>query len=158
MDNAKLITNRSLDNGMDLHYFDSSKRMAGDRWLVRLQCKSAFPVLNFYYNQYHHIEPELFDALKEKMGESVSFEITKERTFVPEQDKDTVLHELIEQADSTISSYLNTPQFSEKVFIQQVEKVMQQLETERAMRSLTNRNSQLEEDEGPADFSHCFND
>lgn len=158
MTNEKLLNKRRLENGMDLNYYDMSRKVAGDRWLVGLKCEVPFPVLHSYYNRYQNIGPELLEELKSILAESILFSTSKERFFVPEEDKENVLNELVEQLDCTVISYLNNPKFPEKIFMQKIEETMEKLRTEKAMNSLTNQNSQKEEDEGPADFSFCFKD
>lgn len=158
MTNDKLLNRRRLKNDMDLDYYDMSRKVAGDRWLVALKCEISIPVLDAYYNRYQNVEPEVLEALKSVLAESILYSISKERFFVPEEDKDNILDELVEQADSTIFSYLNNPKFPEKIFRKKIEETMEKLATEKAMNSLTNQNSQKEEDKGPADFSFCFKD
>lgn len=158
MESDKLLSRRRLANGMDLNYYDMSRKVAGDRWMVELKCEVSIPVLDAYYNRYQNVEPEMLEEIKSVLSESTSFSTSKERFFVPEEDRGKVLEELIEQADSTIFSYLNNPKFPERTCRKRIEETMEKLTTEKAMNSLTNQNSQKEEDEGPADFSFCFKD
>jgi hypothetical protein len=156
MENDKLLNRRRLENGMDLHYYDISRKIAGDRWMVGLKCEVLVPVVPFYFDHYQEVEPGFLEELKTVLGQTVSFAIAKERNFIADEDKDKVLNELVEQVDSTVFSYLNNPKFPEKIFRQKIEKTMQKLAMEKAMNSLTNLNSQIDDDEGPADFSFCF--
>ena len=97
MASDKLLNRRRLENGMDLNWYDMSRKITGDRWLVGLKCEVSVPVLTSYFDQYQNVEPELLEELKTALAESILFSTSKERNFVPEEDKDKVLNELVER-------------------------------------------------------------
>ena len=46
----KLIKTMGLENGMQLDFYDASRRLAGDRWLISLIVRMEIPVVEALIN------------------------------------------------------------------------------------------------------------
>lgn len=84
-----------LDNGLELRLYDTSRKVAGDRWRVGVVARIDMPVDDA---QYFVDDKSLadFKSFKESFGEKVRFEQKRERNFIDAKHKDEVLQSLID--------------------------------------------------------------
>ncbi|MFO7972037.1 MAG: hypothetical protein R6U40_09830 [Desulfobacterales bacterium] len=69
----KLIKIMKLNNGMKLNFYDASRRLAGDRWLVSLIIRMEIPVVEALIND----EGKSMDSvgeIKQMLGEKAEQE------------------------------------------------------------------------------------
>jgi len=89
----KLIKTMELTNGMHLNFYDASRRLVGDRWLISLIIQMEIPVVEVLIND----EGKFMDSvgeIKKVLGEKVLFEQKRDRIFVSESEKQTVFEEV----------------------------------------------------------------
>lgn len=150
----ELVEQKRLTNGMVLSVYDRSRKVAGDRFFVKIECEIALPVHAGFFDKRNENDPELFEEIKQKIGETILFSIPKERNFVAEPDKDSIVSEFIGQVSSNMLTYLDNSVFAQKLFEHRYEEIKKAVLAERC----DNRKDEPEEDDGPADFSACFID
>jgi hypothetical protein len=109
----KLIETMELKNGMKLNFYDASRRLAGDRWLISLIIRMEIPVVEVLIND----EGKSMDNLgeiKKMLGEKVLFEQKRERIFVEESEKQTVFEELYNFFVDSVLGYLSNNAFPKR--------------------------------------------
>jgi hypothetical protein len=105
-----------LDNGYKVEIFDASKKIGIDASYVKLVLKMNVPVKEslFMGDKYKYIN---FQDIKDKLGEEVVFEITKERNLIKLEDKEKVFQSLMDTFVETSLSYLSKEDFPPKFII-----------------------------------------
>lgn len=149
-----LVKQRKLANGMVVSFYDLSKKIAGDRWQLRLKCEAVLPLARLHLEQLSSEEPVLQKYLRECFSENIRHCVMKNRTFVDEKDKDAMFAQLCEEVSAHTLSYVGSSAFPDKLFERQLEKFKKEYVVKREMELL----AQADEVEEPADFSACFQD
>lgn len=111
--NEKLIETIQLKNHMQLDIFDCSRKLAGDRWLIKLVARMKIPVSEVLF---HNISPsgEAVNEIKNVLGENVFFEQKRERMFIDKTEKETTFKELYDSFMASTFDYLSNDAFPEK--------------------------------------------
>ena len=111
----QLIKSIPLDNGQVLNIYDASKNIAGDRWQVNLVARMIISI--------YKIKPEnnadlpSIAELKQALGDTVEYKIKKERNFIDDKKKQTVLNDLLDTFIKYSAPYLSHPEFSQRFII-----------------------------------------
>jgi hypothetical protein len=102
-----------LENGFALSLYDSSRKVAGDRWLVSVTARMDIPV-----NQATPClnGPERIDsgAIQAALGGEVVFEKTMDRNFISHDDKVRLFYEFRDSLVESILKYVSRPDFPKK--------------------------------------------
>jgi len=153
----KIIEQRSLENNMTLTVYDQSKKMVGDRWLIKIICEAELPVDDVFFSRLPEADLALQAEVREKMAGSVKFSATKERTFVAETERTALVERMVADILTNMVAYLNKPGFPEKLFARKYEETRKACDTARHYRRLQDEDRDGDHaEEGPADFSACF--
>ena len=105
-----LIKQETLDNGVMLRLYDTSRKIVGDRWLVALEVNAIVPVKDHLFSL-ETVNPEDLNSIKKALGDEVVFEQKRERYFIDERHKDSVFNQMLESFRFSIRDYLAHPQF-----------------------------------------------
>ena len=123
----KLIKTMDLENGMQLNFYDASRRLAGDRWLISLIVRMEIPVVEALIND-EETSMDSMDEIKKVLGEKVLFEQKRDRIFVGESEKQTVFEETYNFFIESILGYLSNKAFPKRYVLKKYrEKVEQEL-------------------------------
>ncbi|MBW1841180.1 MAG: hypothetical protein JRF27_01800 [Deltaproteobacteria bacterium] len=106
----KLIKTMDLENNMRLNFYDDSRKLAGDRWLVSLMVRMEIPVSETLLPGDRQSVEEGEGPLG-VLGEKVVFEQNRKRIFVDEDEKENVLRELIDRFQENTCHYLARESF-----------------------------------------------
>ncbi|MEA1949024.1 MAG: hypothetical protein U9N83_17185 [Thermodesulfobacteriota bacterium] len=109
----KLIKTMDLTNGMHLNFYDASRRLAGDRWLISLIIRMEIPVAEVSINDKGK-SMESVDEIKKVLGEKVLFELKRERIFVADSEKQTVFEEVYDFFIDSVLGYLSNKAFPKR--------------------------------------------
>ena len=150
----ELIKQQRLSNGVVLSIFDNSRKLLGDRWLVTIECEAALPAQAEFIAEKKEENPELLDMILEKLGKTISFSVCKERNFVAESDIGSARDGLIEQVYENMTEYLDNQAFPKKLF----ESRYAELKEICLLKLQIKRVDELDDEDGPTDFSSCFKD
>jgi hypothetical protein len=153
---AGLIEEKNLSNRMRLRLYDHSRRLAADRWLIRLHGEAQIIPAPEFLAEIREDDPELLTTMREQLGAGVVFTLDKERRFVAEEEKQEAFTELLSQVNNHMLAYLASPTFPEKLFRRRREELKARLLIERERARCTV--PETEEEEGAADFSFCLRD
>ncbi len=106
-----------LDNDLRLNLYDASRRLAGDRWLLRLIVRIIMDLDETWIPQPG--DPVSKTALKSVIGPETVFETVKTRHFIDERKKDTVFQSMIDDFVRHSLSYLAHPDFGRRFILKQ---------------------------------------
>jgi hypothetical protein len=149
----KLIETKTLENGVKVSLFDFCKPIAADRWYVKILCRIELAVPEEKLGG-SGLDSAGQTAFAEHYKGVLIHEFAKERNFVDENDRDEVVAAIVAQVNDNSLSYVANPVFAENLFRQKVEEFIQ----EQHVRAQMGVDHAEEEDDGPADFSSCFQD
>jgi len=152
-ESGKILESIMLANGIKVTIYELSKKIAADRWLIKVKCEAA---LNVQDDQFDALDDaELASAMKRDCANTVIHSLFRERNFIDEKEKGEVLQELFDQLTENVRAYMGGELFARKLFEKKVEefRLKYQMQKEMAQVAATE-----EEDDGPADFSACFRD
>jgi hypothetical protein len=107
----KLLKSIDLASGLKLELYDTSIKVAGDRWLVALTAIIDIIVDETIIAAQGHFN---VNEIKEILGEVIRFEQKRERHFIDKKDKDNVLQNLMNSFLMSSLSYLSHPDFAKK--------------------------------------------
>ncbi len=147
-----IITERRLANGAQLRLLDRSKIMAGDRWLVKVVCQAVVKVTDALYPAQEELN--LLSKIKAEMADEIVFAVTKEKIFIDQAEKEAAIAGLVEQINLNMLAYLESPAFPARFFAQRYAEIRIKCINE----ELNPVKDEIDDDEGPADFSACFQD
>jgi hypothetical protein len=105
----KLFSRHPLDNGLILEFWDLSRPMAGDRWLVVLEARLAIPVAPAT------LPPDL--KLQEAeiirtLGPEIIFSQRNERIFIAADEYPATVKEIEARLLALAPAYLGHPEFA----------------------------------------------
>lgn len=114
--NEKMADILKLENGLTLEFYDRSRRMAGDRWLVSFEARMDVPVTSEYLENRSPEHPS-FDAVREAVGEKVVYRYEKSRNFIQEREKDRILQGLKDRFLQTTLGYFSSGNFPRNIIL-----------------------------------------
>ena len=109
----KLIKTMDLENGMQLNFYDTSRKIAGDRWQISLVVRMEIPVTEVLIKDPGQ-STESVNEIVAVLGKSVLFEQKRERNFIDETQKAEMFKELYDTFVNSTSVYLSNEAFPRK--------------------------------------------
>ncbi len=106
-----MIEQMQLDNGLRVEFYDYSRKVAGDRWLVGLLVKIPMKVERSDFIAFDNGD-SLYNKFLEENGPDISFQLQKERNFIDEREKAEVFGAMLENLKKHALSYMAHPEFS----------------------------------------------
>ncbi|MBI5559152.1 MAG: hypothetical protein HY885_16125 [Deltaproteobacteria bacterium] len=152
-ESAKILEIKKFPNGIEVRFADLSRKLAGDRWLVKVKCEAVLDVREEWFADID--DAELAAAMKLDCAGRVRHAIYRERNFVDAHDKDRIVEEIFRHFQENALTYMSGEVFPRKLFKNKVEAfgLRYRIEKEMSVSSAPD-----EDDDGPADFSGCFRD
>lgn len=146
---------RQLANGKAITFHDNSRRIAGDRWQVRLEGKVELALDREALAAVVGGDPGLAAYVEGELGAGLAFVVRRERNFVAAGEKERLMAEFQEELFATMAGYLAHPSFPGKF---QARRCRELLAAYALAEEQNARGEESEEESGPADFSACFRD
>ena len=145
---------KKLDNGVSVRVADQSRKVAGDRWYIKIVCTASMPIKEGMLKVRGDDDPELNARICKWIGNEASKDFVLERNFVDGREKDDVSDELLTRIKENIKGYLTSDKFP-SLFLDRCYD-----EARLVCQNMTDLPlaEQPGEDEGPTDFSDCFQD
>jgi hypothetical protein len=112
-----LIKTIPVSDTLSLNIFDTSKKIAGDRWQVTMTARMTMTVDNFFSDK-NPGDPPAAD-IKAALGNSVTWEIIKQRNFIDAKEKDPVFQKILGVFETLSVPYLSHPEFARKFILKQ---------------------------------------
>jgi len=150
-----LLSSKELGNGIHVNFYNISKKLAADRWLVKIKCEAICALKDDLFADVQGEDVDLVTGMREKYSEGLIHTIIKERTFVDEEEMEEILAQLLDQLSENFLNYMGSEIFPKKLFDQKFEEWKLEYTVKKEMGLLEEAE---EDDDGPADFSACFAD
>jgi hypothetical protein len=144
-----IIEEKVLANGATLRILDECKKIAGDRWCIKLRWLTIISWAD-WMDQEVADEAMAYEEVRKSL-EPISHEIVKERNFIAESEKDEIIAEMLAALRANIEHYLASPNFSKHCFVKHLQKWR---ETQKLMSMM--KAEETGDGDEPADFSGCF--
>ena len=107
-----LLRKIELENGLELEIYDVSRKLAGDRWYVGFIARVEIPMT---FLEGHADSPDIdIEKMKDVLGETVRFEQKRDRHYINEKEKDSLLNGLIEDFLASTLPYFSEKDFAKK--------------------------------------------
>lgn len=152
--NEEILLQTTFANGIRVTLSDCSRRVAADRWLIKIRCSAVAP---FSSSSLAGLDdPRLAAALDEKFGGGIEYRLQRERNFVDEQEREAVRDEMVRQLEENAFGYMADAGFPVRLAVKKIEEFRRKYEVARHYEALAA--DEEEEESGPADFSACFRD
>ena len=120
----KLIEELDLANGLTISFYDCSRKIAGDRWYVKLVARIPISVDENAFVK-AGAEPDLFKEFLDATEGMVTFELQKERNFIDEQEKDQVFNEILSNIKEHALNYLSHKEFAPKFLKKEIQSFLE---------------------------------
>jgi hypothetical protein len=105
-----------LENGLILKLYDSSRRVAADRWLVCFVALVEIQVRPEYFES-EDLPDISFGDVRSVVGQRITYRHEKTRKFVAETEKDEVFRGLKERYLKATLTYLSSANFPRKAIL-----------------------------------------
>jgi len=109
-----------MANGLDLHLMDASRKLIGDRWLVRFMARVQVPVSAEILPKEQLTES--VKDMKNTLGDSVTYEYVSERNFIDVDEKEKIFREEKASFMEKVYPYLNRNDFPVRFVLSQYRK------------------------------------
>lgn len=115
-ESERVIERHHLDNGTEIVLYNHSRRMSADRWIVELQCVAYIPIDDSYWSMVEQEDLKILDGIRKKIGDRLTHTFSNKRLFVPEEEREELLREMVHQVYGGMMEYLKKPNFPAKLF------------------------------------------
>lgn len=150
-----LLERGSLENGLQLAFYDTSRVLAGDRWLVELEGRAIYSLVDGWPLEPEETDRELRQAIVDRLGTELQFTLRRNRHFVDQRDREEVLRQLLAALKEHMVAYLAAPVFPARLFADTWRRLKEECALEIKRRRLAAPDL-AEDDDGPDDFSAIF--
>ncbi|HET98299.1 MAG TPA: hypothetical protein ENN98_06360 [Desulfurivibrio alkaliphilus] len=151
-----LLEQIALANGLQLSFYDASRHLAGDRWLVELRCEVLCPVTDqLTVRQPAESDPELRAAILERLGDELRLQVLRTRNFIDQGERTQVLEQLLASFKAHMLDYFAKPTFPARLYQDSWRRLRRECLNELNRRRQA---AETEDDQGPTDFSALFRD
>lgn len=112
MTEEKLINRVNLDNGLELSFYDCSRRIATDTWQVSVLAKIS---IDTDKTEFTITDKEKLSEIRQTIGKIITFEKKIFRSFIIEEKKEETLQFLYESFLDSTKNYFSSKQFAERL-------------------------------------------
>jgi len=105
-----LMKTMQLSNGLELDFYDISRKLAGDRWYVGMIVQVDIPLTDLLLKT-QQLSGYSVEEIRKSLGESVSFQQKRERHYIDEREKDALLQGLMDSFIKSTLNYFSHPDF-----------------------------------------------
>ena len=110
------FSSHEMKNGLVLKFVDESKKIAADRWYVRIRVTIDVPVDKKWFSDETMVDVN-FDQVAKGLGDVVVFSQKKERNFVSDDKKEQVVRDVCARTLETGQAYLGSASFPAKFIL-----------------------------------------
>ena len=147
------LEDEQLANGVVVRFYDESRRVAGDRWQVKVRCDAVVSVSESFWSLVSG-GPELIEEIRAALGGEIILTNVTERNFISAEEKEVLVAEIVSRARKNIFGYLADPGFPERYFERCFKEAREEIE--RKKREVWAPDNEAIDE--PVDFSHLFLD
>jgi len=150
---VKHLEDEQLANGVVVRFYDESRRVAGDRWQVKVRYDAVVSISETFWRLVSG-EPKVIKEIRASLGAEIVLTNVNERNFISVEEKEVLVEEIVSQARKNIFGYLADPGFPERYFKSCFKKALEEIERKKREVWVPD-NEDVEES---LDFSHLFSD
>jgi hypothetical protein len=114
----RLIEEIMLANGLKLKIFDLSRTIAAKTVKVEISLQTKIPLKKSYFT-----DDQDYTLVKNTLGAKLAYEHKLERSFVPEENEDSVRDDLINTFKSNSLDYLAAANFPQKMALSMLKEI-----------------------------------
>lgn len=130
-----------LENGLTLELMDFSRRVAGDRWNIRVKASIGMCVEDVLNKSHQgHRKEEIENVL----GKQVVFEKEMIRNFIDEREKQAVVDQLCRSFLENAMTYLSRQHFAERFLFKQYRETLESKRIENLLKKGVSRDDPSE--------------
>ncbi len=111
---AVLMEKVQLKNGLTLEFWDESRHLVGDRWYVGVRAVVEITIPDKASGPF--VEDHL-QVLRDKLGNSVFYQLVEERNFIPENEVEELKVKLKKIFLENSLAYLSHPEFPSRFLL-----------------------------------------
>lgn len=134
----KLIRSIPLSNGLELHLLDGSKPLPGKRWLTRCIIRIDIPTDRFDPGMISGPSPTP-EEVQAVLGDHVEFEVKRDRNFISDSDKPSVLTGMCDMFLEITLGYVSLPNFPAKCILGKYRQVSAARDMQARMGNMSSR-------------------
>jgi len=112
----KLVEIIKLENGLTLEFYDASRPLAGDRWIVSMVASIEVGLTPEHFRGQNSAEM-LLEDIGAAIGDKTVYRYEKIRNFISEAEKDKVFNGLKERFLDANLRYLSSHEFPRKLIL-----------------------------------------
>lgn len=142
---------KELANGVTITYVDESKKIAADRWLVKLRCRATVPLQGWMWDAMVGEDPRTVFC-RERLAEGLLHEVVMERNFIDQSERERLITEMIATFEESVLGYIARETFVGQLFTRKLHEATEEYGWSRPEMVA----EEVEDPPGPADFSACF--
>lgn len=109
MTTEKLLSRHALENGLTLEFWDLSRPMIGDRWIITLELRITIPI------NAANLPPDLKSQeadIVRALGPEIAFSQRDERNFIDTREFEATVKEMVTRLLALAPSYFGHPEFA----------------------------------------------
>ena len=114
-----------LSNGLNLEFYDISRKLAGDRWYVGMIACIDIPLTDSLL-KHQILNPYSIEQIRNALGKTIRFQQKMDRHFIDEQEKDALLNGLMDSFIKSSLNYLSHPDFPGKYVLKEFREHLKQ--------------------------------
>jgi len=105
-----------LENGLTLVCTDQSKKIAADRWHIRIVVDISIPVDEKWFGK-DDFDAVSFEQMSYVLGPEITFRRIKERFFVSDEKRSSIVKEICDDVIKMGIEYLGSTKFASKYIL-----------------------------------------
>jgi hypothetical protein len=148
---VEVLVEKKLGNGLLLTISEHSRVIAADRWYVKVVGVVSMVLGDGALAEIEEDDPAMLARVRRRLGETVEYQLLKDRNFVDAAVKDEVVKELVAQLLETVGGYLEVETFPARLLASKYREARAICRVE-----LGREEGASVSVEEPVDFSHCF--
>ncbi|WP_156915948.1 hypothetical protein [Desulfatirhabdium butyrativorans] len=117
-----LLRSISLENGLLLQLMDRSRRIAADRWHIRIKAFIDISVQDALRNTRSYDQKE---EIENVLGKQVLYEKEMIRNFIDEKEKQAVINQVCSSFLENAMTYLSRQHFAERFVLRQYKEMLE---------------------------------
>jgi len=114
----QLIKSIPLETGQTVNIYDTSKNIAADRWQINIVARMTIFVDEICTQDNDALPP--VSEIRQALGETVVFEIKKQRNFVDASEKQKVIDDILDAFTKDSVPYFSRPEFCKRLILRQL--------------------------------------
>lgn len=114
-----------LSNGLEMDFYDISRKLAGDRWYVGVIVRIDIPLTDLLLKN-EPLSGHSIEEIRKALGGSIRFQQKRDRHYIDEREKDALLQELMDSFIKSTLNYFSHPDFPGNYVLKELKACLKQ--------------------------------